>query len=190
MANNMKLKQISKVLESKFITRYNLVYETVDEQEKVYEMISRNKNIQTLEQLQNHKPDAVVLILHNEEKDKILLNKEYRMAVGNWVYNFPAGLIDPGEEPEQSAKRELKEETGLDLVEIKDILFNSYSAVGFSNEVNVCIVGTAKGNFEQSSSVFEEIEAGWYTKEQIRELLKDKEFAARTQAYCYAWAMQ
>ncbi len=184
----MKLKQIKKVMESHFITRYDLVYETVDEQEKVYEMISRNKNIESLEQLQNKKPDAVVLILHNEEGDKILLNKEFRMAVGNWVYNFPAGLIDPGEEPKESAKRELKEETGLDLIEIKDMLFNSYSGVGFSNEVNVCVVGTAKGEFQQSSSTFEEIEAGWYTKEEIKELLKTNEFAARTQAYCYAWA--
>ena len=32
------------------------------------------------------------------------------MAVGGWVYNFPAGLIDPGETPEVSAARELKEE--------------------------------------------------------------------------------
>lgn len=184
----MKLKQIKKVMESHFITRYDLVYETEDEKEKIYEMISRNKNIQSLEELQNKKPDAVVLILHNEEGDKILLNKEYRMAVGNWVYNFPAGLIDPGEEPKESAARELKEETGLDLVEIRDMLYNSYSAVGFSNEVNVCVVGTAKGEFAKSSSTFEEIEAGWYTKDEIKELLRTSEFAARTQAYCYVWA--
>lgn len=184
----MQLKKIVKIMDGKFISRYDLIYETVDEKEKVYEMISRNKDIKTLEDLQNHTPDAVVLILHNEAGDKILLNKEFRMAVGNWVYNFPAGLIDPGEVPTESAARELKEETGLDLVEIKDILYNSYSAVGFSNEVNVCVVGTAKGEFQQSSSTFEEIEAGWYSKEEIKELLKNNEFAARTQAYCYAWA--
>lgn len=184
----MKLKRIEKVMEGKFVTRYDLVYETIDEKEKVYEMISRNKSITTLDDLQNHKPDAVVLILHNEDGDKVLLNKEFRMAVGKWVYNFPAGLIDPGEEPVESAARELKEETGLDLVSIDEVLFNSYSAVGFSNEVNVCVVGTAKGNFQQSSSTFEEIEAGWFSKEEVLQLMKNNEFAARTQAYCYAWA--
>lgn len=184
----MKLKRIEKVMEGKFVTRYDLVYETIDEKEKVYEMISRNKSITTLDDLQNHKPDAVVLILHNEDGDKVLLNKEFRMAVGKWVYNFPAGLIDPGEEPVESAARELKEETGLDLVSIDEVLFNSYSAVGFSNEVNVCVVGTAKGNFQQSSSTFEEIEAGWFSKEEVLQLMKNHEFAARTQAYCYAWA--
>ncbi|SET00146.1 NUDIX hydrolase [[Clostridium] polysaccharolyticum] len=184
----MKLKQIHKKNEGKFITRYDLAYETIDEKEKIYEMISRNKNIQTLEELQNKHPDAVVLILHNETGDKVLLNKEFRMAVGKWVYNFPAGLIDEGEEPEESARRELKEETGLDLIKIDEILFNSYSAVGFSNEVNVCVVGTANGTFQESSSAFEEIEAGWYTKEEVLSLMKEQEFAARTQAYCYAWA--
>lgn len=184
----MKLKNIEKIMEGAFITRYNLVYESVDEREKVYEMISRNKQIHTLEDLQNRKPDAVVLILHNKEGDKVLLNKEFRLAVGKWVYNFPAGLIDKGEEPAQSAARELKEETGLDLISIEDVLFNSYSAVGFSNEVNMCVVGTADGTFQQSTSTFEEIEAGWFTKEEVLELMKENEFAARTQAYCYAWA--
>ena len=36
----------------------------------------------------------------------------------------------------------------------------------------------------------EEIEAGWYTKEEVRELLKTAKFAARTQAYCYAWSRE
>lgn len=184
----MKLKQINKIMEGKFITRYDLVYETEDEKEKVYEMISRNRDISTLENLQTRRPDAVVLILHNEQGDKVLLNKEFRMAVGRWVYNFPAGLIDPGEEPVESAARELKEETGLDLISVDDVLFNSYSAVGFSNEVNVCIIGKANGTFQQSSSTFEEIEAGWFSKEEVLELMKENEFAARTQAYCYAWA--
>ena len=110
------------------------------------------------------------------------------MAVGDWVYNFPAGLIDPGEEPKQSAKRELWEETGLELYQIEDELGPSYSAVGFSNEVNVCIVGRARGQFHESTSTVEEIEADWFTKEQVRDLLKNNRFAARTQAYCYLWS--
>jgi ADP-ribose pyrophosphatase len=129
----------------------------------------------------------VILILTNQE-GKILINKEYRMAMGQWIYNFPAGLIDPGETPQQAAKRELKEETGLDLITIDDILFDSYSAVGFSNEKNIVIVGTAEGTFHESTSTSEEIEAKWYTKKEVRQLLKSQYFAARTQAYCYLWA--
>ena len=138
--------------------------------------------------LTNTKTDAVVLIMHNPAGDKILLNREYRMATGQFVYNFPAGLIDQGEKFEESAKRELFEETGLTLLSIEDVLYDSYSAVGFSNEKNICVIGTADGEFAPSTSTFEEIEAGWYTKEEILDLLSKYPFAARTQAYCYMWA--
>ncbi|SFC07715.1 NUDIX hydrolase [Butyrivibrio sp. YAB3001] len=184
----MKFEYLEKKEQGKFITRYDLHYKTEDDKDKVYEIISRNHELKTFDDIHNKKVDAVVLIMHDETGEKILINKEFRMAAGAWVYNFPAGLIDPGEEPQESARRELKEETGLDLVSIEDWIGESYSAVGFSNEKNVCCVGTATGEFAKSSSTLEEIEPGWYTKEQVRKLLKTEPFAARTQAYCYLWS--
>ena len=184
----MQYKGIKKIHEGKFITRYNVDYVTEEGHKKTYEMISRNPNIRTLEELQNKKPDSVILIMTDEANERILLNREYRLAAAQWVYNFPAGLIDPGEAPEESAKRELWEETGLTLVRIHDTLDNSYGAVGFSNERNVCVFGVAAGEFRKSDSDLEEIVPGWYTKEEMRALLRTEPFAARTQAYCYAWA--
>ena len=184
----MRFRKIEKKLAGKFIHRYDITYETESGQEKVYDMISRDGQIDSLERLQKKEPDAVVLIIHDESGEKLLLNKEFRLALGDWVYNFPAGLIEPGETMEQSAKRELKEETGLDLVSIDDVIGLSYSAIGFSNESNVCLLGRASGQFAKSSSDVEEIEAAWFTREQIRTLLKEGVFAARTQAYCYMWS--
>ena len=185
----MKFINIEKKETGKYINRYNVNYETEDGIKKVYEMISRDSEIKDFESLHGKEPaDAVVLIIHNTDGSKILLNREFRMAPGTWVYNFPAGLIDPGETPEQAAARELKEETGLHLDTMEDFIPSSYSAVGFSNEKNVCIVGTASGEFAKSSSTAEEIEAGWYTRGEVRELLKKEMFAARTQAYCYLWS--
>ncbi len=181
-------REIKKIHNGNFIHRYDITYETTEGNEKVYEMISRNPDIQNFEELRSHEPDAVVMILHDKTGERILLNKEFRLAIGDWIYNFPAGLIEPGESPVESGKRELKEETGLDLIEVSDTLSLSYSAVGFSNESNICLVGIADGQFQKSNSDVEEIQAGWYTKEEVRELLKDGMFAARTQAYCYLWS--
>lgn len=186
----MKYQGIRKVHEGKFITRYDVDYVTAEGHSKTYEIISRSKDIQTLEQLQNKQPNAVVMILTDESGERILVNREYRMAMAQWIYNFPAGLIDPGEKPEESAKRELWEETGLALTRIDDVLDNSYSAVGFANERNVCVFGRATGEFRKSTSDVEEIIPGWYTREEMRLLLRTEPFAARTQAYCYAWAME
>ena len=146
----MKFVGIEKKEQGKFITRYDVKYETVDGILKNYEMISRNGDITDFEGLHGKAADAVVIIATDENGEKILIDREYRMAPGEWVYNFPAGLIDPGETPEVSAKRELMEETGLEL--------------------------------------YEEITPGWYTKAEVRELLKTEKFAARTQAFCYVWS--
>ena len=95
----MKYIGIRKIQEGTFITRYDVDYVTAEGHEKTYEMISRNPNIRTLEELQNRKPDSVILILTDESGERILVSREYRMATAQWVYNFPAGLIDPGETP-------------------------------------------------------------------------------------------
>ena len=152
--------------------------------------VSGRSDITDFEGLHGKMADAVVIIATDETGEKILIDKEFRLAPGEWVYNFPAGLIDPGETPQESAKRELREETGLELYEIDDFIGTSYSAVGFSNETNVCVVGKARGEFHKSTSTLEEIEAGWYTKAEVRELLKKAKFAARTQAYCYVWSRE
>ena len=176
---------IEKKLQGKFITRYDVTYKTTDDKIKVYEMISRNSDIKSLRDLNGKIGDAVVIIATDEDEERILLSREYRLAPGDYVYNFPAGLIDPGETADEAAARELREETGLTLDEINDHLPTSYRAVGFSNETNITVIGKARGEFCESTSTYEEIEARWYTKEEIKELLKTEKFAARTQAYCY-----
>ena len=184
----MKYQGIRKIHEGKFITRYDVDYVTEEGHPKTYEIISRNRDLRTLEELQNKAPDSVILILTDESGERMLVSREYRMAIAQWIYNFPAGLIDSGETPEQSAKRELWEDTGLTLTRIDDVLDNSYNAVGFANEQSICVFGTAAGEFRKSTSDAEEIVPGWYTKEEMRALLRSEPFAARTQAYCYAWA--
>ncbi len=184
----MKFKGIQKKEEGKFITRYDVAYQTVDNREKIYEIISRNRQLDSIEALNGSRPDSVVVIATDESGERLLVNREFRLAVGDWVYNFPAGLIDAGEEPVESAKRELWEETGLELYAVDDFIGPSYSAVGFSNEINVCVVGKARGAFRHSTSTVEEIEPNWYTKAQLRAMLQTERFAARTQAYCYLWS--
>ena len=154
----MRFDGVKKVDEGRFISRYDLYYTTEDDKKKVYEIISRNKDIKTIDDIRNEKTDGVVIVVTDEADEHILINKEYRMSVGDYV------------------------------IVIEDKLYDSYSAIGFSNETNAVVIGKACGKFAPSTSTFEEISAAWYSKQEVKELLKDKHFAARTQAFCYMWA--
>jgi ADP-ribose pyrophosphatase len=54
-----------------------------------------------------------VVLLPIPEPGHIILIKQYRYAVNRWLWELPAGSIDPGEEPEAAARRECHEEIGM-----------------------------------------------------------------------------
>ena len=186
----MKFVSMKKVHEGKFLSRYDIVYETIDGGMKNYEMVSRAKDRTQFDQLHDHKPEAVIMIMHDPSGEKLLINREFRLAMGEFIYNFPAGLVDEGEDLDTSAARELREETGLKLVRIDERMKESYSAEGICDEMGVVCVGVAEGEPIPSPDPVEEIQAAWYTKEEVRELLQKERFSGRTQLYAYMWAKE
>ncbi len=64
-----------------------------------------------------HSSPAVVVI-PQMQSGEIYLQKTYKHGCGKIVIEFPAGIVDPGETPEETAVRELREETGLVAEEI------------------------------------------------------------------------
>ena len=57
-----------------------------------------------------HAGSAVMMAV--DEKKRILLVRQYRLPAGKYLWELPAGKVDPGETPLQAARRELAEETG------------------------------------------------------------------------------
>ena len=184
----MKFLGIKKVSQGKFLTKYDITYETRAQKLKNYEMVSRANDLQTQEELYNSATDSVVMIMTDPQGERLLLTREFRMALGRTVYGFPAGLVDPGESCEESARRELWEETGLQLKSIQHILPDSFNCVGITNEKSCVILGTAEGEFVKSTSDEEEIECRWYTREEVRQLVETEAFSARVQMFCYFWS--
>ncbi len=80
----------------------------------------------------HHAGAAAVVPLH--EDGSITLVYQYRHAVGGWLYELPAGLLEPGEAPQDCAGRELEEEAGLRAGRLTR-LSTYYTTPGFSDEV-------------------------------------------------------
>lgn len=169
----MKLINLTKKYQGKYLTYYEARYINLDGKYKDYEFISRNSNL-TMETFLNHIPAGVGMITFSLDKKKILIQKEFRLACNEWVYNFPAGLIDEDETPEMAATRELKEETGLTIKKIEKVLSPSYASQGTSDEMMTIVICIADGKIENSCYVNEEIEAKWYNKEEVKELFEEK----------------
>lgn len=184
----MELNSIVKILNNKYIHLYNASYINASGKEKNYELISRNPNLTVEEFSSNKRVDAVGIVVLNTSKDKILVCKEFRLACNKWVYNFPGGLIDGDETCTEAAVRELKEETGLDLVNVIDVMPPAITAVGISDESVYTVVGIATGEFAKSTSDDEEIEPLWLTKDDVRNLLKEEAYMSlRTQSLLWMW---
>ena len=62
----------------------------------------------------NEEPDGVIIYsLYGEKRDKVVLIRQYRYSLDDYIYEFPAGLVEPGEDFHDGAVREMYEETGL-----------------------------------------------------------------------------
>ena len=186
----MKLVKINKKFEGKYLTYYIADYLTEKGHIKSYELISRNKDL-TIENFGKDKPAGVGIVAYSKDKQKILLQKEFRMSCNSWVVTFPAGLIDEGETPEIAAIREVKEETGVEVIQIDDVLAPCYTSQGFSDEKMTIVICRCEGEPRPSEDEVEEIIAKWYTKEEAQKLL-DEGFgmSVRTQMFLYQWVRE
>ena len=88
---------------------------------------------------QFEKPDAVVIAAYHVDRSRIVVTREYRVALGDFEYGFPAGLVDEGETVAEATRRELKEETGLEVVRFLNQSPPLYSTAGITDESMVMV---------------------------------------------------
>lgn len=92
-------------------------------------------SIGELEMIRHPGASAVVPFLSDprSEDPQVLLIRQYRYAANGYLFEIPAGRLDPGEDPLDCAARELKEETGC-TAEKLDYLLTMYTTPGFTDE--------------------------------------------------------
>lgn len=118
---NKRIKSINTLAETKYLSLYDAEYENKKGRLKHWTIASR-KNTETLKaQVFDGKPekiDAVVIAALHSNLNKLVLLRQFRIPVNDYIYELPAGLIDENENVYDAVRRELKEETGLNLVSV------------------------------------------------------------------------
>ena len=85
-----------------------------------------------LREIVEHVPGAAVVAV--DSSGQVLLVRQHRPAVDRHLLELPAGLVDPGEQPIETAGRELVEETGFAADQLEPLV-SFYTSPGFSTEL-------------------------------------------------------
>lgn len=166
---------IQKLSDNKFLNLFHLDALSHSGRKFDYYFVSRRKESELKILTKDIKAEGVVIypVLKNEP-DKIVMIRQYRYPLDDYLYELPAGLIDEGETPQQSAVREMKEETGLDFTVYtggNDAFRRPFfMGAGFTDESCNAVFGFAEG--EVNRDTMEDTET-------IQVIIVDRKEAAR-----------
>lgn len=176
-----RIKNVNSIVEGKFISLYDLEYVNKLNQDKHWSVVTRKskENIQDI--YLNGKEDnvdAVAIIAYHVEYKKLVVIKQFRVPVNNYIYEVPAGLVDHGEDILETVRRELKEETGLNLLEInkKYSKAKTYLSPGMTDESVALVFCTCDGEISRDYlEANEDIETILVSQQEAEAILESDE---------------
>ena len=176
-----KVQNLETLVQTKFLSLYNANYTNKDGNKKTWTIATRKSKEALEEQFFNGKEDkvdAVVILAYHKDEKKLVAIKQFRIPLNNYVYELPAGLIDNNDDIIPTVKRELKEETGLDLEEvIKDKIGQKlYLSPGMTDESVSLVYCTCSGKIsDENLEDDEDIETILLSKEDAIKILNSGE---------------
>lgn len=140
---------IRKLTSTRFLNLYELEAVHRDGRVSPYYMVSRTRDPAALKAVtKENQPDGVILYgVYGERKDRVVLIRQYRYPIGDYVYEFPAGLVEKGEDPVSAGVREMYEETGLTLIPKDSGAYSKplFTTVGMTDESCGTVFGYCTG---------------------------------------------
>ena len=116
-----------------------------------------------------HVGSAVMMAV--DRKQRILLVRQYRLPADQYLWELPAGRLDPGEKPLQAARRELKEETGYRARKWTK-LASYFVSPGYVQERMTIFLAEELTAGEATPMDDERIETRWFTKKELSEMIE------------------
>ena len=130
--------------------------------------VDRKAGFEIARSVVRHAGSAVMMAV--DEKKRILLVRQYRLPAEKYLWELPAGKLDPGEKPLEAAKRELAEETGYKAKTWKK-LASFFVSPGYVQERMTIFLATDLTAGDATPMDDERIEARWFTRKEVREMI-------------------
>lgn len=178
-----RVNKVTKQTNNKYLNIYEFESVFRDGSKGTYFVASRTGDASKLKAVDhNHRSDGVIIYsVYGEKKDKVVLIRQFRYPLNDYVYEFPAGLVEPEEDMFQAAAREIYEETGLSF-QPKEVPGGYsrpfFTTVGMTDECCGTVFGYCSGtpsNRHQERS--EDIEIVLADREECKRILKEENVA-------------
>ena len=174
-----KIGKIIKQTDTRFLNFYTFEAVHRDGSVSPYYVSSRAKRIEDLKAVSHeNKPDGVILYgVYGEKKDHVVLIRQYRYPLGGYCYEFPAGLVEDGEDMLEAGIREMYEETGLIFTPVEAGAYSRpfFTTIGMTDESCGTVYGYCSGtpsNVNQEGS--EDIQVVIADREECRRILREE----------------
>lgn len=169
----MKITSVKKITDHRFLNLFSASYTDQSRKSKEWIFASRHEGENPLLKHYRH-PDAVVIVPFHMAAGKLIIVREFRVALGGYQYGFPAGLLDPGETIEQAGRRELFEETGLTVNRVLKKSPAVFSSSGLTDEsISMLYVECNGTPTDKRHSDSEDIEVVMVSRQQASDLTAD-----------------
>jgi ADP-ribose pyrophosphatase len=175
---NSKIKKLTSMVQTRYLSLYDAEYLNKKGEERHW-MIASRKDQNTLNGLyfegNEDKIDAAIIAAFHKVSKKLVLIKQFRIPINDYVFELPAGLVDPNEDMETTVRRELREETGLKLLEINydKTKKGVYVSTGMTDESVAMVYCSCEGEVDNSFlEADEDIEVFLVSQEEAVEILR------------------
>ena len=177
-----RIHNIQKLTDNPFVNLYQLSVQHRDGTQGPYYVASRRRDVQSIRASRHDdQPDGVILYgVYGPQKDQLVLIRQYRYPIDDYVYEFPAGLVEEGEDAQDAAIREMYEETGLTF-QPRPAGFRSrpfFTTVGLTDESCATVYGYCQEiptNCHQEGS--EDIQVVLADRDEARRILAEEKVA-------------
>ena len=173
--------KIRKITDNPYLNFYELEAIHRDGSASPYYMASRIRDVKKIKAVsRRNDPDGVVMYgVYGPEKDKVVLIRQFRYPIGDYIYEFPAGLVEPGEKLTEAGIREMYEETGLTFSPVETGYSKPFfTTVGMTDESCGMVFGYCSGepnSLHQEAS--EDIQVVIADREECKRILQEENVA-------------
>ena len=180
-----KNRGVKKLTDNRFLNLYHIQALDTKGRDFDYFFASRNDEDAIKLRTKSMEPEGIVIYaVTQEEHPRLVLIRQYRYPLDDYIYELPAGLIDAGETAGEAAARELKEETGFGFTEYTggEQLYRRpyFMGPGFTDETSAAVFGTARGTISgQLNEDTEELQLILADKAAVKQILATERVSLR-----------